>query len=40
MKTRNRLNTATVRAILKAKDGVKSSGGCVKFSPPSELKKK
>ena len=39
-RTRNRLQTRTVRAILKVKDGVKSSGGCVAFSPSSQLKQK
>ena len=39
-KTRNQLNTPTVRALLIAKDGVKLSGGCVEFSPSSELKGK
>ena len=33
-KSRNRLQTSTVRALIKVKDGVKISGGCVKFSPP------
>ena len=33
-KSRNRLQTSTVRALIKVKDGVKMSGGCVKFSPP------
>ena len=37
--TRNRLKTTTVRVLIKAKDGIKSNGGCVKFSPSSDLKK-
>jgi hypothetical protein len=37
-KTRNRLNITIVRSLLKVKEGVKSGGGCVTFSPPSELK--
>lgn len=36
-KTRNRLTTATVQSLLIAKDGVKSNGGCVRFSPTSDL---
>ena len=28
-KSRNRLQTSTVRALIKVKDGVKMSGGCV-----------
>jgi hypothetical protein len=37
---RNKLHTKTVRALLKSKDGVKSSGGCVEFTPSAELKKR
>lgn len=39
-KTRNKLHTSTVRALLKAKDGIKAQGGCVKFSQSSELQQK
>ena len=39
-KTRNRLNIGTIRAILKVKDGVKSSGGCASFSPSTELQQR
>ncbi len=39
-KTRNWLITSTVRALLVAKDGIKLSGGCVEFSPSSELRSK
>ena len=38
MKTRNRLHTGTVRALLKAKDGIKGLGGCVAFTPASGIK--
>jgi hypothetical protein len=34
-RSRNRLQTKTVRALLKAKDGIKSYGGCVSFVPPT-----
>jgi len=34
-KARNRLHTKTVHALLKVKQGVKESGGCVRFSPPA-----
>lgn len=37
-RTRNSLKTRTVRALLISKDGIRSSGGCVKFNPPKELK--
>ena len=33
-KARNCLHTKTVRALLKVTQGVKESGGCIKFSPP------
>ena len=39
-KTRNRLHTTTLRALIKVKDGVKKSGGCVKFSPPPGAKER
>ena len=39
-KTRNRLHTSTVCAFIKVKDGVKSSGGCVKFVPPSSARQR
>ena len=39
-KSRNRLQTATVRALIKVKDGVKMFGGCVKFSPPPGAKER
>ena len=39
-KTRNRLHTTTLRALIKVKDGVKESGGCVKFSPPPGAKER
>ena len=39
-KARNRLHTKTVHALLKVKQGVKASGGCVKFSPPGEARKR
>ena len=35
--TRNRLQTKTVRALLKAEDGIKSLGGCVQFTPSADL---
>ena len=37
-KGRNRLHTKSVHAILKVKQGVAESGGCVKFSPSTEAK--
>ena len=40
MKSRNRLKTSTVCALLKAKNGIKYSSGCVEFSPASDLEKK
>ena len=39
-KTRNRLHTTTVRSLIKVKDGIKKSGGCVKFSPPQGAKER
>ncbi len=39
-KTRNRLKTRTVRSLLIVKGGVKSSGGCVSFSPSPELERR
>lgn len=36
-KSRNRLHTSTVRALLKTKDGIKASGGCTEFTPPRVL---
>ena len=39
-KTRNRLRTTTVRSLIKVKDGIKKSGGCVKFSPPQGAKER
>jgi hypothetical protein len=39
-KTRNRLHTATLRSLIKVKDGVKKSGGSVKFSPPPGAKER
>lgn len=39
-KTRNRLHTTTVRALIKVKDGIKKSGGYVKFSPPHRAKER
>ena len=38
-KHRNRLQTSTVRALIKCKDAVKVKG-CVQFDPPSELKQR
>ena len=39
-KARNRLHTKTVRALVKVKEGVKMSGGCVMFSPPPGAKQR
>ena len=39
-KTRNRLHTGTIRSLLKVKDGVKTSGGCVNFSPSLSIKQR
>ena len=33
-KKRNRLTLKTLRAVLQVKQGVRKSGGCIKFSPP------
>ena len=37
-KTRNRLHTKTVGALLKVKRGVAKAGGCMNFSPPPGAK--
>ena len=39
-KTRNRLHTGTISSFLKVKDGVKAAGGCVNFSPSSNIKQR
>ena len=39
-KTWNRLHTGTIRSLLKVKDGVKTSGGCVNFSRSSSIKQR
>uniref|UniRef100_A0A1X7VXS2 HAT C-terminal dimerisation domain-containing protein n=1 Tax=Amphimedon queenslandica TaxID=400682 RepID=A0A1X7VXS2_AMPQE len=37
-KLRNKLKTSTVRAILKAKNGIKLNEGCVEFTPSSDMR--
>ena len=37
-KTRNRLHTKTLGALLKVKRGVAKAGGCMNFSPPPGAK--
>ena len=37
-KSRNRLHTRTVGALLKVKQGVAAAGGCVEFIPPAGAK--
>ena len=39
-KTRKRLHTSMVRALIKVKDGVSSSGGCVECVPPPGAKER
>ncbi|KAG5876442.1 hypothetical protein JTB14_000526, partial [Gonioctena quinquepunctata] len=34
---RNQLNTSTIRAILASKEGIESSGGCIKFVPSKKM---
>jgi len=39
-KSRNRLHTKTVGALLKVKQGVAAAGSCVNFCPPNDVKKR
>ena len=38
-KKRNRLKVSTVRALLQVKNAVRETGGCTKFSPPTDARR-